>query len=386
MRLVSVIVAIIVGILFLGGVIVPGVQSMDFGETHDEGLTMQFDEYLPDPTVKEVTGPLETVVIDGISYVHATDLGDGTLLRYDGTEEPITVTKGKLDLFYMWGQSNAAYYGDPQPDEASPRPAPGQAYFWGLYYSKADPPTYAYAVHSSTPWNQDYIDKCRMYDCWQDGQMVIGNLLPAFAAGYVAETGHRLYWVSAAVGGTSLELFQPGQSVYQYGQTVMHAALEQVDLDKWEITPVGLGWWHGSADDKKPPQQYVDLFMGMFEAVKDGGLGIPIDHCYLSLTRSTGNPYKAHMLLGERADVTIVEDIVREFPAEEDDPSYYANNHYSQKGYNLAGYQMGTNTGKEIGHDPTPPEPPLKTVVKTIPVLVLVVLVWFGLMALTRND
>lgn len=377
------VVALTVSVIVLLSVIVPVVHN--FGNSGQDN-DYQYDEYrTADPTIKEAAGAVELVEIDGARYVHALDLGTGTVTHYDGTTESVSVGKGKIDLFFMWGQSNAAYYGDPQPTEATPRPAPGQAYFFGLYYSKADPPYYAYAVHSSNPWSQEYIDKCQMYDCWTDGQMVIGNLLPAFASGYVEETGHRLYWVSAAVGGASLDLFQPGMSSYDYGVEIMHAALDRVDLDKWEVTPVGLGWWHGSADDRKTPQQYVDAFMGMFDAVKAGGLGVKIDHCYLSLTRSVTNPYKAHMLLAERDDVTIVEDVVRSFPAEADDPSYYANNHYSQKGYNLAGYQMGTNTGKAIA-DGGPTDKGINILTNFVPLMLLFLLLGVGVRAIFKDD
>lgn len=377
-------VPVVIGVaaVLLVTMIIPAIQNMDLDpEEEEETVTMQFDEYRPSgPTVKEVTGVLELTTIDGTAYIHATDIGTGTVSHWDGTEEEVTVGKGKLDLFLMWGQSNAAYYGDPQPSEASPRPSPGNAYFWGLYYSGRDPPTYAYAVQSSSPWSDDYISKCRMYDVWTDGECIIGNLLPAFAASYTQETGHRVYWVSAAVGGASLTLFQPGQTDYVYAQKVIQAAMAQIDPDKWEVTPIGFGWWHGSADNNKTVAQYVDLFTTMFDALKEGGLGVTFDHCFLSLTRSTTNPYKAHMVLGERPDVTIVEDIVRTFPDEADDPSYYANNHYSQKGYNLAGDQMGRNTGKVVAEWERKDEPvdPVKLILNFVPILIAIGLMWFG--------
>lgn len=340
MKLFDIIVGVILTIILLGALIMPLLNTYTPEKTP---IGWTYDDYQVADNVESATGALEIVEVDGTKYLHASDVGNGQINYLNGNTETITVSKAPLDLVFMYGQSNATYR-NADPEEASPLPKLGTAYYYGL--SDRSGPT---AAENNTGMNLDDCNFWTMLD--NNGDCRIGDKAPSFSAEYTKITGHKIYWVCGAVGNKGISQFQPPNGfMWTYGKSVLDNAIELVDTDKFNLEVTYYLWIQGEANATSPINQYKSLFLNMHNAMINGDMGYKFKGCFISIVREQNgeNPAIAQReLCNEYPTIHLGADIAKTFTVQNglmgsDDL------HYSQAGNNLIGETMGTHVGDYV--------------------------------------
>lgn len=362
MRLVNAVIVVAVAVILI--TIIP--TSYDF---QADEITMQYDDYWESNGVSSATGSVEMVDLNGTSYVHAKSLGSGTLTYSNGSTCTVTVTKAKLDVFLLAGQSNAGYY---DADKfRSPDVRIGTAYYFGTEISPVMPSLSGSTVSYS-------LDDAALYDMMSPtGVPRIGDKGPAFCSTYYENTGHKVYWIVAGVGSAGIDLFNPNNgSVYEYTLDIYEAAMDEVDEDLYDVTAVAYIWIQGESNRTSPTvDQYKTRFTAMnTRLLSDTGLQM----CLVSQikeTDSTNNPNKAlKQVAAEVSSVHIACDLASSF-TQENGMMGFDNIHYSQKGDNAIGTAVAKYVTPMIEDRSVPSNPitglssGLGTIVDLIPLI-----------------
>lgn len=327
----------------------------------DDSDAWSYDDYREIPEATDASGALEIVQIGGVSYVHARDVGAGSYSIGIKTVD-VTVDRAVLDIYLMNGQSNAAYY-DADPSKVDPAPKPGTVY----YYGSADRP--ADSLDFSTKG-------CAMHDMVSsDGTPAIGDKGPVFGARYHELTGHKVYYVTAAIGGKGIEAFQPEDGeMWVHTKAILVAAMAELDASKWEIVDRAYLWIQGEANWQMTADRYKTRFLAMHDAILDGDLGYTFDKCIICLPQTLkgdGGPREAQIELAQERPGTII------IGCDATEGFTTANGllgsdgiHYSQLGDNIVGVDLADAAVKSYGlYEATGP---VKTLMSIIPLLLIV--------------
>lgn len=319
--------SVIAAVVIVACVTIPIIENtaVDSIEYSDPGW--QYDDYEIIANVASVSGALEVVTLDGTNYVHAKNVGTGTITYQNGTTENVTVEKANLDVIVALGQSNNAYANvDPS---AATCPAIGTSYYYG---------TSSYPILGSS---SDTVGDMQPM-VTTPGTSVIGDKAPPFCAEYYAHSYHKVYYINSSWAGTSITTWQPGSTSFDAAAANIENALSVVDTDLFELTPRGYTWIQGEQDSAMSTEDYYDYFVAMNNAILAGGLGIDLDHCFISKVPNTfASASNAQMLLAKRlSSVTMATEIADTFTISNgllgDDGL-----HYTQAGDNLIGYDLG---------------------------------------------
>lgn len=337
-------------------VLVFGLQMLPEQE-RTEAHGWEFDDYRQIDGALSASGSLE--MVEG--YVHARDVGAGTIVYEDRTES-VEVSPAYLDVYLMCGQSNGICLWW-SSSAAEPRPALGEAYAWmtegGLYGGFPANPSGTFAMRPvmNVDGTPDTGDKC----------------VP-FCAKVSELTGHKVYWISAAVGGRAIGTFNPsGSSTWTFMLNTVSAAMSAIDLDHFIVSERYYLWIQGEADKTLAVEKYKERFMAMHEGILSGRLGYTFTHCFISLPRSSDatNAVIAQKELAEEHPdtITIATDIADTFTVanglmSSDDL------HYSQLGDNLVGVALGEACGSYLGMQEH--REPLAVMVDLVPILLVV--------------
>lgn len=245
------IVGAVVIIAILGSVLVPAID----GFTSSPSDEWYYDDYQPCAANCEASGSLEVVSLGSKSFLHAKGLGVGSYSS-SGKTYNVTVAKAPLDVYMLAGQSNAAYaYYD--VSQSSPTPLPGTAYYYGTSSTVAQ------------SWNGS-IDDFGIYSMVNgEGVAYIGDSMGPFSAKYYELTGHKTLLVNTAIAGTSIALFQPGQSGYTHMETFWQDALSKINTDYYDVQVKSYIWIQGESDAGRTTSEYSGLFVAMNHALTD---------------------------------------------------------------------------------------------------------------------
>lgn len=292
----------------------------------------QYDDYRVVEGVTGAQGSLELVSVGGVQYLHASKLGAGSYDTADGTVK-VHVSKAKLDLILMLGQSNATYV-QADPSQADPIPPPGTSYMYmaedGDYKVSAEGREFRSMVKA-------------------DGGSATGDKAPAFASAYHAASGCKVYLVCGAVGGVPVLSYDPATgSSWRAAERTLKAALDAVDHSKFSVSSKYYTWIQGESNKYTEPDTYIKQFMRMHDAILDGDLGRTFSHCFVSLPTDYhgGNSVQALETIASRTStVSIVTDVANTFTVENGlmDPDGI---HYSQLGDNIIGVELGKAAGE----------------------------------------
>lgn len=286
----AVLLALTFGFLDSGGV--------DYNAEH----TLEWDDYRPfdDSDVLGTSGAIEIISIDGTTYLHAKDVGKGTIVYQNGKESDYRVTKATADLILMNGQSNAAYYlKNDLPPEADKAPAPhvGTSYYFG----RLTDPKMNYDFGSIADYQiYDMIDP-------SDGQLRIGDKGPGFCKEYTNATGHKAIWISMGIIGKRISTWLPPSGTnWIYDADMMTAFNAQLDSMPVEIDRTIMLWAQGESDKNAGTSiaVYKSRFMTFYEAAP-AAWGHDIDACYL--------------ISGKTSNMGIINDALAQLAAEHDD-------------------------------------------------------------------
>lgn len=261
MRFLEMVLGVTVALILFCLVVIPALQ-----QDNEVIRYWQYDDYREAAPGDTVDGSVfELVTVGDTDYIHAKAVGTGTI---NGAS--VTVSKAKLDLAFMCGQSNAAYVAV-DVSEADPIPKLGTAYYFGTETQ------YAAAVASSQWWS--------MLD--DDGALRIGDKAPSYCATFNEITGHKVYWVSGAIGGQSLTAFiPPDGSVWTYMNNTLTAALSYVDPSLFELETNYYMWIQGEANSFTNLDVYTSMFLQVHNAMLNGECaGVPFEGCVISLVR-----------------------------------------------------------------------------------------------------
>lgn len=322
-------------VLVLTGVLIPVLSS------DDDTAGWTYDDYRQCDPEDSATGSLERVDVGDVPYIHAKATGKGTI-THNGTSIEHTVGKARLDLIFIFGQSNAAYR-NADPSAVDPKPLLGTGYYFGFsdrYAALPSENNTGMAWQNATFWS--------MYD---DGILRIGDKAPALTYEYNRLTGHKVYIVDGAIGGRSITDFMPESSlVWAYGKNVLERALSLVDPDLFDLRVGPYVWVQGEADGNMSVSGYYYKFLTMHHAIQTGKLGIPLETAYISLMPPKyPNSREAQERLAEtNPSIVIATDLAETFTVE-NGLLASDNTHYTQAGNNLIGKALGTVIGEDSG-------------------------------------
>lgn len=362
MNFVKPLIGLAVAIVVIMTVLVPMIPA----GSDTDGWT--YDDYIRSDAGDSATGAFEIVDIGGQSYVHAKSVGTGAIVHSDGSISEYTVSKAKLDLVFIFGQSNAAYR-NPDPDVVSPRPALGTGFYFGFsdrYAALASENSTGMVYQDATFWS--------MYD--DSGELRIGDKAPALTYEYNRITGHKVYIVDGAIGGRPLVDFLPESSyVWTYGKNVLERALSLVDESLFDLHVGPYVWVQGEANASSSVNSYYYGFLTMHKAIQDGKLGVPLETAYISLMPSKyPNSREAQELLAENnPSIIIATDLANTFTIE-NGLMGSDNTHYTQAGNNLIGSALGKAIAEDSGFSKSSVSD-YGTILQVVPVILILALV-----------
>lgn len=365
-KLVSGIVLASVAIILLGTLLVPAISP----KSTEKDWT--YDDYRPvsDYGTTEVGGAFEVVNISGTDYIHAKTTGPGTIgsKTYD-------VDKADLDLILIWGQSNASYRNAVVSEAINP------GLNAGYYFGQDDQLGSAAGEGETDPATCDFYT---LVD--DDGALRIGDMGPALAKAYHEKTGHKAYLVNAAIGNKWILLFIPYEQMWTYCDNIVSAAINAVDLSKFDLHLVGYVWSQGEANASNSVLDYKTWFMMSYNSMASGVLsGHVFDKVFIIETKPQdgGNATIAQRELAAEYDGVYMGSTAPESFTVENGLMGTDGLHYSQLGKNI----IGTQVGGVIGDTVSPPTTDYSSLLYTIPVVILAALLIavYGLVS-RRND
>lgn len=335
---ITALISLIVCIVVVMGICIPILSST----TNDDDPGWMYDDYKSIEGVEIAEGSLEMITVGSNTYIHAKDVGEGTITYSNGDVENITVKKAKLDVIYLYGQSNASYRNG-NISEVDSQPPMGTTYFYG--YEDAYGPS---AALNNTGFD---ISDCDMYSLYDsDGVLRVGGILPSFSYNYNKITDHKVYLIDGAIGNKSILTFDPPSGfMWTYGESILDAGLSEIDTTLYDYSCKYYMWIQGEADSGRDIDVYKERFMEMHTALLDGEMsGIYFQKCFMSKVRESNgvNSSIAQLQLAEEHPNTI--EIVSDV-----DSFTVANGlmgsdnlHYSQKGNNIVGERFGVALGE----------------------------------------
>lgn len=337
-----------------------GIQLISSTETLEDGWS--YDDYRLDDSAVSATGSLELVQSSLGQYVHARDVGPGTIVYADGSRS-VEVAKADLDVYLMAGQSNGTQLVS-NPATASPKPAPGTAYAYmtadGIYGGNIDDAAPCYMLPMVSP----------------DGECLTADKAPPFAATVYEKTGHKVYWICGAYGGRGVESFEPdGGSTWRYMTIQLGKAMSEIDLNKFTVHLRYYLWIQGEHDNAMPIEEYKEHFMEMHEAILNGRLGYRFTHCFLAPPSDAtgGNATAAQRQLAvEHPDtITLATDAASSFTG---NGELTGPLHHKQPGDNIIGVGLGDAVGEYLGYQGLPQsvKGAIGTLSKLVPLLIAV--------------
>ena len=289
---------------------------------------------------------METVTIDGTDYVRMTDLGTFTVTSGETTKE-YTITKAKMDLVLLTGQSNAISYTAPS-NYSDPSPvAPGKAFYLGT--------DAANGIYAGLPvyGSSGTLEAATITDLTaDDGSVNVAGMYPAFCSGYVSQTGHRVLVVNTAIGGKSINQWADGGTCDVWMEDVFDRLSEVVSNGSVVLTPTVALWSQGESDASHTIEFYEQNLIALLEKLWDGDYGYDFDKVLTALPRnsvrdSPTNPALAQMQTAEEhSGFVIASSLPLYFTSEQTRDG----THYTQEVYGWLGEAFARSAAYVTGH------------------------------------
>lgn len=366
------IIPLVVLTIVVAGVSIPLIYDSTIDYDQYKSDDWYYDDYRVLKNVESASGALEYITLSGVKYVHAVDIGEGSITYSDGHTTTLTVKKANLDVIIALGQSNNAYASWDPPTATCPEI--GTAYYYGQSWKPIT--------------GDNYTTEGDMYAMVNTpGTSVIGDKAPAFCKSYYAHSNHKVYYISGACSGTSITTWQPGGTSYEIAKTLIATAMSCIDTDKFEVSTKGYTWIQGENDKFMSAFTYYDYFVAMNDAILSGGLDVYLDHCFISkLAEKYPGPCNGQMLIGKKVDTaTIVTDIANTFTiangmlASDD-------THYTQAADNIIGQELGEYM-THYYYPWTPADTDYTELILVIPVILVTLLILVAVgMVVGKND
>lgn len=328
-----------------------------------------YDDYRSAEDVASASGAIELVTVGDKSYLHASDVGSGTITYDDGSTETVDVKKAILDVFFLYGQSNAAgRNGD--PSKVDNYPDLGTTYYFG-YEDEFGPP----ASLNNTGFDVSLCDMYSLYD--SSGDPRVAGLLPDFSYEYQKITGHKVYVINGAVGNKSILTFDPPSGfMWTYGDSILTAGLAEIDTNLYDYSCKYYMWIQGEADSSRPVATYKTQFLEMHEAMMDGDMaGVHFEKCFISKVRAANgeNSSTAQIELAEEYSSIIMATTMADSFTIANGLMGSDDLHYSQLGYDRIGIAFAESIGAVVNPAAAQMEK-YSELLSAIPIMVIVAL------------
>lgn len=312
-----------IAIILVACLLVPAISTeMPTNSAKSLPDTIYFDDYIEVDDRPQVSGVFEYVMYNGQGYVHATDVGTGKI-----GYKTYTVQPAPLDVYLFLGQSNAANWAGVVPSAADPIAHLGAAYYFGTIWHQ-----------SNKNLNVSISDYDMRSMVTTSGNPRIGGTDEPFGAEYYKLTGHKIYVVNGAIGGTSVTTWVPEGSSYEYAQDLFEAAWAEIDLTHFIPEIKSYIWIQGESDATMSVSTYQGYFMSMHETLIDGTFTDKgsFEYCLISLTQAA-NPSTAQEELAEENETILIASKLAQTFTVENGYLIADGLHYSQSGRNLLG-------------------------------------------------
>lgn len=289
---------------------------------------------------------VETVTIGDTEYVRMTDLGTFTVSSGEKSKE-YKVTKAKLDLVLLTGQSNSLFYTAPSFYTGDSPVAPGKAFYFG---TETPDGNYAGIPRSS---NASALDSAEIVDVTNDsGSVNIAAMYPAFCSDYVQETGHRVLVVNTGVGGQSIYQWLDGYPCDLWMHDVFDRLDEVVSDGKVELTPTVALWSQGESDAAQTVGWYKYHLEKVLENLWGGDYGYKFRNVLSVLPRhssiaSPTNPAIAQeQVASQQSGFTIASSLPVHFTSAQTRDGI----HYTQTVYGWLGEAFARSAASVMGY------------------------------------
>lgn len=366
-KLLSTVILVTLSVIVLATLLVPAINPAPSGDN------WTYDDYRPVAQYgsEDVSGSFEIVTIDGEDYIHAKNVGEGTI-----GGKSYNVAKSDLDLILIWGQSNASYRNADVSEAINP------GLNAGYYFGTED------QLGSGAGEGETDPSSCSFYTLVDsDGDLRIGDMGPAIAKTYHEKTGHKVYLVNAAIGNKWILLFIPPEQMWTYCENTVDAAINAVDMTKYNLHIIGYVWSQGEANSDNSVNDYKTWFMMSYNSMASGLLdGHVFDKVFIIETKPSdgGNATIAQReLCKEYSGVYMGSQLPETFTVENGLMSSDGL-HYSQLGKNLIGLQIG----EVIAETVNPTVEDYSDLLSVIPVVIIVAIITAvaGLIIVRRNS
>lgn len=334
-------VVILIGACFLG----MAFFIMDSGGLEqDDELDMEFEDYrIVSKPIMGTNGPVELVTVDGTEYIHATGLGECSVVYEDGSKDTFTVKAAEAVLVLVNGQSQAAYFGPLDPEQAL-APALGTGFYFGW--------------EDGMPNRWDDVSDCRFYDFIDGtGACRVGDKGPAFTKAYSELTDKKVIWISLGIPGRTVSYWNPPNGLaWVQDVKIMDAAVPQIPTG-FDVTRTIMTWAQGESDYNKDTgyQHYITTWQAFYDAAKESW---GIEECYLieERTKQVGWVNDAFRELAQADDIHYICEGMAETYSVSNGLMGADDTHFSQQGDNSIAtayaYQMAGIQGYATGIAP----------------------------------
>ena len=327
----------------------------------------QYDDYKLTSAI-DADGALELVESGNKKYLHAKDLGDGTITSNKGKTETVTVDKAELDVFFALGQSNNAYMSHDKTT-ASPVPMRGDAYYYG---NSEAPTTGLYQPDDATMMPMSTLA----------GEANIGDKAPAFCAEYTQLTHHKVYYIIGAWSSSSIVGWVPDGQYWTAAKTILAGAIGSVNTDYYNLHFKGYTWIQGEANGSMTSSEYISKFLQMHDSILSGEMGYTFDHCFISKVVSEySGPSNAQIQLALQNDtITLSTSLADTFSISN---GLMASDglHYTQAGDNEIGKALANSCAEWYAPDVEG----MKTLSILAPLMISIIVVALILWIIRRN-
>ena len=267
-------------------------------------------------------------VLTATLYDEAPEIGDDT-----------------TDVIFMMGQSNATYRDwAARPAQASPVPEPGTAFYYG---TSSRPSGINQTAEESGIWPMS-----------NDSGATIGDKWPAIAATYTEHTGRSILMAELGEGNQSIRLFNPTMGGRLWNYSVERVADVMQAMENAGMTPgvIRIVWIQGENDVLMNPDEYAKRLIDIGDSILGGELGCEVTApIWISETRGTngqnGSGEAQVMVCEEHPNMFRMASTLALTFSIAAGPLAGDGIHYSQKGNNLLGSEIGNAIGEQAQSD-----------------------------------
>ena len=267
-------------------------------------------------------------VLTATLYDEAPEIGDDT-----------------TDVIFMMGQSNATYRDwAARPAQASPVPEPGTAFYYG---TSSRPSGINQTAEESGIWPMS-----------NDSGATIGDKWPAIAATYTEHTGRSILMAELGEGNQSIRLFNPTMGGRLWNYSVERVADVMQAMENAGMTPgvIRIVWIQGENDVLMNPDEYAKRLIDIGDSILGGELGCEVTApIWISETRGTngqnGSGEAQVMVCEEHPNMFRMASTLALTFSIADGTLAGDGIHYSQKGNNLLGSEIGNAIGEQAQSD-----------------------------------